>query len=167
MNTPAADDADPGFELVPDPPPVARRARLPRWVRGTLALMAVGFAAVFGIALGLNPYKPDGTRRDMATHTQLGLPPCTMVQVFGKPCPSCGMTTSFALLAHGDVAGSLKANWVGTLLAGYWFALIPWAAAGAWRGRYPWVRSGELLLTLSVAVVLVLLLIRWTVVMLL
>ncbi|MFO0849767.1 MAG: DUF2752 domain-containing protein [Gemmataceae bacterium] len=166
MNTPADDD-DPGYELVPDPLPIARRAGLPRWVRGVLALMAAGFTAVFAVALWLNPYRADGTRREMATHTQLGLPPCTMVQALGKPCPSCGMTTSFALLAHGDLAGSLKANWVGTLLAAYWFALIPWAAVGAWRGRYPWIRSGEMLLTVSVAVLLVLLLVRWAVVMLL
>jgi hypothetical protein len=154
---------DPGYELVPDPPP----AKLPTWARAILTVMAVGFGTVFGIAVWLNPYNPDGSRREMETHTQLGLPPCSMVQLFGKPCPSCGMTTSFALLAHGDVAGSLRANWVGTLLAVYWFALIPWAAVGAWRGRYPWVRSGELLLTFSVVVLLVLLMARWAAVMLL
>ncbi len=154
--------ADPGFEIVPDPP-----ARLATWVRVLLAVMAIGFATVLGIAVWLDPYTTDGDRRTMATHTQLGLPPCTFAEVYGKPCPSCGMTTSFALLAHGDAVGSLKANWVGTLLAAYIALLVPWGMIGAWRGRHLWVRSGELLLTISIGVLLVLMLSRWAVVILL
>ena len=50
----------------------------------------------------------------MATHTQLGMPPCNFVVMTGKPCPACGMTTSFALLVRGDVGASLRANWAGT-----------------------------------------------------
>jgi hypothetical protein len=153
---------DPGYELVPDPP-----AKLAGWVRVALALMAAGFATVLGIAVWLDPYTPDGGRRTMSTHTQLGLPPCTFAEVYGKPCPSCGMTTSFALLAHGDPAGSLRANWVGTLLAAYLAVLVPWGLVGAWRGRHLWVRSGELLLTVSVGVLLVLLVGRWLVLLLL
>ena len=154
--------ADPGYELVPDPP-----ARLALWVRGVLAVMAVAFAGVLGVAAWLDPYTADGGRRTMSTHTQLGLPPCTFAEVYGKPCPSCGMTTSFALLAHGDPVGSARANWVGTLLAVYIALLVPWGALGAWRGRHLWVRSGELLLTVSVGVLLALALGRWAVVMLL
>ena len=47
----------------------------------------------------------------------------------GVPCPSCGMTTSFALLLHGDIANSLRANAVGTLLAVFCLVLIPWSLA--------------------------------------
>jgi predicted Na+-dependent transporter len=81
--------------------------------------------------------------------------------LMGKPCPSCGMTTAFSLLVHGDVANSLKANWVGTILAVYWFALIPWAIVSAVRGKLLWVRSGDWLMTISVIVFLVLVLGRW------
>ena len=56
----------------------------------------------------------------MATHTQLGMPPCNFVVMTGKPCPACGMTTSFALLVRGDVRASLRANWAGTLIAVLW-----------------------------------------------
>ena len=51
----------------------------------------------------------------METHRQLGLPPCTFKEMTGLPCPSCGMTSSFALLVRGDVMNSLRANAVGTL----------------------------------------------------
>jgi hypothetical protein len=170
---------DPGFELVDDDPadrwnspaarlPVARvyNPRLARWVRGMLVLIAAGFAAVLGVAAWLNPYEADGTPRTMATHTQLGLPPCNMVILTGKACPACGMTTSFSLLAHGDVRNSLRANWAGTILALFVTALLPWAIASAVRGRYYFIRSGESLTTAIVVGILVLMLGRWGVVLL-
>jgi hypothetical protein len=171
-------DEDPGFEPVEDEAdrwsapaarlPVARPydPRLARWVRGMLVLIAAGFTAIFGVAAWLRPYDADGTPRTMATHTQLGLPPCNMVALTGRPCPACGMTTSFALLAHGDVANSLRANWVGTLLAAFLLVMIPWAIASAARGRYYFIRSGEALTTVVVLTLLVLMLGRWGVILL-
>lgn len=38
--------------------------------------------------------------RGYGTHEQLGMPPCTAELLFNLPCPFCGMTTSFALMAH-------------------------------------------------------------------
>jgi hypothetical protein len=35
------------------------------------------------------------------THRQLGLPACEFLTRTGWPCPSCGLTTSFALAAQG------------------------------------------------------------------
>lgn len=34
------------------------------------------------------------------THQQLGLPPCAFFELTAIPCPSCGLTTSFAYAAH-------------------------------------------------------------------
>jgi hypothetical protein len=51
-----------------------------------------------------------------ATHTQLGLPPCPSVALFHRPCPGCGLTTSWTLLLHGDLPGSLHAHPLGPLL---------------------------------------------------
>src|SRR5262249_32861587 len=86
-----------------------------RWgVRGAVVGMVRGLVLVFSVAVWLNPYQEDGQARRMETHRQLGLPPCSFLEVVGVPCPACGMTTSFSLLMHGDLWGSLRANAVGT-----------------------------------------------------
>lgn len=151
--------------------PVARLAKRPRttWaVRATLLMVGAALAAVFGVAVYLDPYNPDGTPRTMATHTALGLPPCNFVALSGKPCPSCGMTTSFALLVRGDVRASLRANWVGTTLAVFWAGLLVWAVASGLAGKMLFIPRGrgELALTLVVGGFLVLMLGRWIAVLL-
>src|SRR5439155_22813895 len=132
------------------------------WVRGGLVVIAVGLMVVFGIAIWIWPYnEKTGEPLSMETHTQLGLPPCQFYLVTGLPCPSCGMTTSFALLMHGDVWNSLRANWVGTLLAVFCLLLIPWCLASAARRQLLFIRSIERRIMWPAVVFLSLMLIRW------
>jgi hypothetical protein len=139
---------------------------LNRWVRGSLVFVAVGLISIFAIAAWLNPYQDDGSPRTQETHLQLHLPPCTFYTMTGGyPCPSCGMTTSFSLLIHGDVWNSLKANAVGTLLALFWLALIPWCLISSWQGRPLFILSIEGALSRAVVVFLILMLTRWVIVM--
>jgi Protein of unknown function (DUF2752) len=155
--------------MVPPPlhpneaPPVYRPAHAApnQWVRGVLVGMVLGLSAVFAIAVWLDPYDEDGQPRRMETHRQLGLPPCTFYSMTGVPCPSCGMTTSFALLVRGDVLNSLRANAVGTALAAFCLFLIPWGLASAVRGRLYFIRSLERALTRVILIFLALLLVRW------
>jgi hypothetical protein len=135
--------------------------RLAVWVRGSLALMAVGLLAVFVTAGHIVPYDEDGAPLPMGSHQQLGLPPCTFKEVTGVPCPSCGMTTSFALLVRGDVGNSLRANWVGTLLAAFCMLAIPWAVVSVLLGRAVFIRSLERALIVVVISLLVLMFARW------
>src|SRR5262249_6563994 len=137
--------------------------RRPRGVRASLLGIGGTLAAIFAVAFYLEPYNPDGTPKSMATHTQIGLPPCNFVTLTGKPCPACGMTTSFALLVRGDVRASAKANWVGTTLAATWAALLVWCLASAAVGRPLFIPPdrGELILTVAVGAFLVLMLGRW------
>jgi hypothetical protein len=134
---------------------------LKRWVRVVLLAVGAFLIGMFGLAVYLDPYNPDGTPRSRETHRQLGFPRCTFYDLTGVPCPSCGMTTSFALLVRGDVVNSLRANSVGTLLALVCLGLIPWSLAGFFRGRVWWVRSLEWSLTVFLAIFLLVLLVRW------
>lgn len=63
---------------------------------------------VLGLSLWLNP-----DRRQYGTHEQLGLSPCPVMERFGVPCPSCGLTTSFTLMARGRILQSFDAHYCG------------------------------------------------------
>jgi hypothetical protein len=139
------------------------KARL--WVRGVLLVFAVGLIAVFVTAVEIKPYDDDGKPLRMGTHTRLGMPPCEFYVMFKKPCPACGLTTSFSLLMHGDIWNSLRANAVGTLMALCAAALIPWSLYISIRGRYLWVRSIERASLWAVGILMVLLLARWGIVL--
>jgi len=149
-----------------DPRPQRRPARLRGWLRICLVLIALGLLAVFAVAIYLNPYK-DGKVWFEETHRQLGLAPCTFKDMTGLPCPSCGMTSSFALLVRGDLWHSVQANFVGTLLALFCLAVIPWCLISACRGKLAWVRSFEYVFVRLVVGFLALLLLRWAIVLLL
>lgn len=66
---------------------------------------------VLAIAAWLTP-SPNG----YGTHTQLGLGSCTMLTITGWPCPMCGMTTTFSLMAHGRLLDALENQPFGVVL---------------------------------------------------
>jgi hypothetical protein len=78
------------------------------------AWLALFFASLtlLGVAAWLTPSN-SGT----ATHRQLGLPPCGLLEKTGIPCPSCGMTTAFSWAAHGRLDRAFLAQPAGALLA--------------------------------------------------
>jgi hypothetical protein len=162
-----------GVAIVPASLSLGKRSQAPHlavgsanyWVRRALVFMVLGLVAVFGVALWLNPYEVDGTPRRMETHLQLGLPPCTFRMLTGLPCPSCGMTTSFALLVRGDLRNSLLANAVGTLLALFCLILIPWGIACVACNRLLLIGNIERALIWVVIVFVGLLLARWLIVL--
>ncbi|MSR75434.1 MAG: DUF2752 domain-containing protein [Planctomycetes bacterium] len=65
--------------------------------------------------------------RGFGTHEQLGMAPCASLITTGKPCLSCGMTTSFSAMMHARPVQALDANPAGvvffllTLAAPFWF----------------------------------------------
>ncbi len=118
--------------------------------------LLVGGPCVLVVALAVW-LTPDARGYD--THTQLALPPCGFLRTTGLPCPTCGMTTAYANLAHGRVVSALRANvggaalFVVTVLAGLvglaqlvtgrawlerltprvgWLWLALWAVLGGW-----------------------------------
>lgn len=52
------------------------------------------------------------------THRQLGLPPCPSVLLFDRPCPGCGLTTSFTATMHARLAEAFRAHPFGPVLYG-------------------------------------------------
>jgi uncharacterized protein DUF2752 len=151
---------------IPDDVSLAERSpRLHRGVRLALVLLAVLLVGVFALALHLDPYR-DGHVWYDGTHRQLGLPPCTFKDWTKLPCPTCGMSSSFALLVRGDVIRSLQANAVGTLLAVFLLFLIPWSLLSAVRGRWLFIRSMEWVLVRLIVAFMVLMFVRWAIVLL-
>lgn len=76
------------------------------------ALMALVAVAPLVVASRLSP-DPAGH----GTHRQLGLPECGWVVAYGKPCPTCGMTTAFTHAASGRLDRAAVAQPAGTVLA--------------------------------------------------
>jgi hypothetical protein len=114
---------------------------------GRCGLVAVGLLLLAGFALAAwLPPDPRG----YGTHQQLGLPPCTMIALFNRPCPGCGMTTSFAHFVRGQFGDAARANPAGLLIAVSCAGLVPWSWASAARGRLlgvrePWSAAAMLL----------------------
>lgn len=75
--------------------------------------------------------------RGFGTHQQLGLPPCMFTAMTGIPCPGCGLTTSFAHMAHAEPFGAFRAHLMGPLL----FAIV---ALFAFYGPYAIARGRPL-----------------------
>lgn len=93
----------PLFGLSPDR---SHRTRL------NAVLVLVGVAAIIGVSLYV---EPDPAR----THAKRRLPlrPCGFLMTTGLPCPTCGMTTSFAFMARGRVIAAFEQQPAGALLA--------------------------------------------------
>ena len=90
------------------------------------------------VTLGLSRYLQPSTR-GFGTHQQLGLPPCTFLLLTGIPCPSCGLTTSFAHAAHLHFLNSFLAQPFGLLAFGLTVLSIPFTLY-LLRRRITWER---------------------------
>jgi hypothetical protein len=80
--------------------------------------------AILVVAMVLEP-----DLQGSGTHRQLGLAACSLMATTGLPCPTCGMTTSFAWFSHG--------RWISSLVVqpfGFVLALI--CAMTFWAGLY-------------------------------
>lgn len=83
----------------------------PKWqIRSQFAWFVV-WLAVTGFGLYLTP-----SVHGHGTHQQLGLAPCPSVLLFDRPCPGCGLTTSWTALIHGQIGTAFKAHPLGPIL---------------------------------------------------
>ena len=122
---------------------------LSRVSRVLLAVWSLCLLAGFAVAFGLEP-----DPRGYGTHERLGLPGCTFRTMFGVPCPSCGMTTSFAHFMHGRFVSAARSNMAGLLLAALCALQIPWCWLSVVTGRLWKVSQPDLCLLWLVVVLL-------------
>lgn len=116
------------------------REQLPSWLRWLCLVSGLGLLALLVLARSLTP-SPEG----IGTHQQLGLPPCTAVVLWGIPCPTCGMTTSWSWVVRGNLIEAAQANLGGMMLAviaiGFlpaacYFFLVGRASSGQWFSNF-------------------------------
>ena len=92
--------------------PYAEQTTESPWLTRLFWLVAgLGSWAVLIVAAWLRP-----DPRGFGSHQQLGLPPCSFEAMTRVPCPGCGLTTSFANMAHGHVLRAFGAHLMGPML---------------------------------------------------
>jgi hypothetical protein len=104
-----------------------------------LALVLAATAMGMLVTAVLIKPSPDG----VGTHRQIRYlsptrdnpPPCELLRITGIPCPTCGMTTSYAHFVRGNWLASLYVQPMGFLLAlatgAFFWACLVIAATGA------------------------------------
>ncbi len=127
--------------------------RLSRYARVLALAIAIVCITPLVVALFLEP-SPTG----VGTHQALGLAPCNLERRFGIPCPTCGMTTSFALFVRARILASLYVQPMGAVLAFaccmvFWVAMYEFITGRAVHrllriapaGYYLWTAFGMLI----------------------
>ncbi len=97
-----------------------------------LSLVAIVLVLLLAGARWLEP-SPSG----FGTHRQIGLPPCTIYALFSIKCPSCGMTTAWALTVRFQFQEALNANIAGTFLCLQAIVSVPYLVVMVMLRRDP------------------------------
>lgn len=95
-----------------------------------MALIGLFLLAGFSLSGWLSP-----DPRGHGTHQQLGLAPCSLLLLTGRPCPSCGGTTAFAHFVRGEWPSAVRSNAAAFALALVCAIVLPWSVLSAAEGR--------------------------------
>lgn len=82
------------------------------WGRILAGIIALACLTPLIIATRLAP-----SHTGIDTHRGLGLPTCSFLDRTGLPCPTCGMTTSFAWFVRGNLLASFYVQPMGFIVA--------------------------------------------------
>lgn len=107
----------------------------------------MGWLTITVIAALLHP-SADGH----GTHQQLGLPPCPSVLLFDRPCPGCGLTTSWTAFVHGSISQSFRAHPLGPISYALYTLTAIWGILGVAKGVRLRTESNEWTRVISVGV---------------
>lgn len=111
-----------------------RLERLSPGADRVVALLVLALAALFvGFLLPLTPDPAGhGTHEQLAA---LGFGRCSWPELYGKPCPTCGVTTAAVLLLHLRPFAALQTQPFGAVLALLGLAMAVAAARRVFGGR--------------------------------
>lgn len=126
------------------------------WERRLLMFFGMAILGMVGVARLLPP-DPSG----MGTHRRLGLPACGSEALWGIPCPSCGMTTSWAWMTRGELLHSWNANPGGLALGMFVLVMAPWMIASSCKGYWWPLECQPRYVLLAGMTVIVITLIQW------
>ena len=123
-----------------------------------MTVVALGLSTLLGASALAEP-----DPRGLGTHQRFGLPPCSFRVLLGWPCPTCGMTTSWAHLVRGELVGALRANAGGAILCGLAIAATPWLLISAGRGTWLGWTPNSMAIAATATAVSLITLIAWVV----
>lgn len=132
--------------------------QLPVGIRWLCLVSGLGLLSLLATARYLTP-SPAG----LGTHQQLGLPPCTTMVIWNVPCPTCGMTTSWAWVMRGNLMQASRANLGGTMLAIIAIGFLPAACYFFISGRATSGHWFSLMLAVSLVTACCITLIQWAI----
>jgi hypothetical protein len=107
----------PSQEITPPPKVLWVQTNVPRKALIWDLFLFLAWCGVLLIACKLTP-----DPRGYATHTQLGFAPCTWRTLYGRPCPSCGLTTAFAHLVRGEWRQAIRSHPLSPFVFAYFTA---------------------------------------------
>jgi len=102
--------------------------------------LALSSLTALGIARWLTP-----SATGHGTHMELGLGQCTILSLTGWPCPMCGCTTSWALMAHGHPLSAFWNQPFGSLLFFVCVGVLAISTAEVVQPRARWSRLSRAL----------------------
>lgn len=111
-----------------DAPPTPSHAPAPSWHLD--ALIFVGALGIVVLAALMRPSDEVLTLFGMEIPTV-----CTIRRLTGMSCPGCGLTRSFAYMAHGAVLPAFRMNLLGPVLFLGVAVQLPWRAVRLWNAR--------------------------------
>lgn len=132
------------------------KGRIQTWLRLVLGTISVLAAIPLVIALQLEP-----SEKGFGTHQQLGFSPCRFKDMYGVPCPSCGMTTSWSFIVRGNWQQSLQANAAGTFLAILTMFCTVWCGLASVSGRWMLIQPHDWLFISLVIAVFLFIVVHW------
>ena len=124
-----------------------------RWL---LVAVCVGIFGLLGVARWLTP-----NEAGVGTHRALGFPPCGAIAMWGIPCPSCGMTTSWAWFTRGHFDKAWSSNPGGVMLAVFVLVMATWMGISGILNRWWPVPCQPNYVLASAAVVVGVTLVQW------